>query len=96
MPRRRARNERAVDDLAKHLRQLQQFGPVEAAFVSLARTTAASLDRLEHDGDRSEHVVGSVARVHLQALDALRPNVTTAGDTFDRLIDELSTAVRDA
>jgi hypothetical protein len=93
--RRRGRNELAVDGVAKYLRDLQQFGPIETALVTLARTTGASLDRLEHDSERSEHVVGSVARVHLQALDSLRPNVTTAGDTFDKLLDELSTAVRD-
>jgi hypothetical protein len=92
--RHRYRNERSIDEVARYLRELQQFGPIEAALVTLARTTAAALDRLEHTSDRSEHVVGTVARVHLQALEALRPNTTTAADTFDRLLDELTTAIR--
>lgn len=89
------RNERGVGDVAKWLRELQQYGPFEHALITLARTTAASLDRLEHDQDRSEHTVGNVARVHLQVLAALRPNIAVAGDTFDQLLDELSTAIRD-
>jgi hypothetical protein len=93
--RQRLRNERAIDDVAKMLRELDQFGPIESALITLARTTGASLDRLEHDNDRSEHTVGSVARVHLQAIESLRPNVTIAGDAFDRLLGELSTALRD-
>jgi hypothetical protein len=92
--RRRGRNERAVDDLARLLREVDDWDAHRAAVVVLARTTAAALDRLEADPDRSEHVVGTVARVHAYALDALTPNVT-AGDAFDRLADELSAAVRD-
>jgi hypothetical protein len=91
----RWRNERAVDGVAKLLRDTDRYGPIEAAVVTLARTTAASLDRLEHDDDRSEHVIGTVARVHLQALTALRPNLMPTGDAFDRMLDELSSAVRD-
>jgi hypothetical protein len=95
--RHRYRNERGVDALARWLRDLQQYGPYEEALIILARTTAASLDRLEHqdDLDRSEHTVGNVARVHLQVIEALRPNMIPAGDSFDTLIDELSTALRD-
>jgi hypothetical protein len=77
------------------LRDLDQYGPMESAITVLARTTAAALDRLEQDPGRSEHTVGHVARVHLQALEALRPNVLPAGDAFDRLVDELAAAVRD-
>jgi hypothetical protein len=89
------RNERAVDGVAKLLRDTDRYGPIEAAVVCLARTTAASLDRLEHDELRSEHVIGTVARVHLQALSVLRPSMMPTGDAFDRMLDELSTAVRD-
>jgi hypothetical protein len=93
--RRRGRNERAVDDLAKYLRQLEQADPYIAAQIAAARTTAASLDRLESDVERSEHVIGSVARVHAQILSELRPLHGAGADAFDRLISELSSPIRD-
>jgi hypothetical protein len=93
--RRRGRNERAVDDLARYLRQLEQADPYIAAQISAARTTGASLDRLEADPDRSEHVVGSVARVHAAILAELRPVHAAGADAFDRLIGELSAPLRD-
>lgn len=77
------------------LREIDQYGPMETALVVLARTTAAALDRLELDAGRSEHTVGHVARVHLQALEALRPNMAPSADAFDRLADELAAAVRE-
>jgi hypothetical protein len=83
-----------VDGLAKYLRELGQDNPYVSAQVSAARTTAASLDRLEADVERSEHVVGSVARVHAQILAELRPTGPAGADAFDRLLGELSTAVR--
>jgi ABC-type enterochelin transport system substrate-binding protein len=94
--RRRGRNELAVDKLAGYLRKLHQFDPWREAVIKTARTTAASLDRLEHDDDRSEHVVGSVSRVHLEALEKLRPALIPTGDAFDRMLDELSASLRDA
>jgi len=90
------RNERAIQDVAKMLREADQFDPIARAIVTLARTTAASLDRLEHDPERSEYVVASTARTHLAILEACRPGMIVAGDSFDGLIDEIAAAVRDS
>lgn len=93
----RGRNERAADGVAAMLRRLGDYDDHRAAYVTLARTTAAALDRLEADPDRSEHVVGSVARVHAYCLDALRPTMLGGPtDPLESLADELAAAVRDA
>jgi hypothetical protein len=94
-PRRRGRNERAVDAVAALLRSTGDYDAHRAAYITLARTTAAALDRLEHDDDRSEHVIGTVARVHCHALDALRPAPGASLDALDALTDELAAALRD-
>jgi len=79
------------------LRRVGDYDDHRAAYVVLARTTGAALDRLEHDPDRSEHVVGTVARVHAHCLDALRPApMFGPADPLETLADELSTAVRDS
>jgi hypothetical protein len=93
--RRRARNERAIDRVAAYLRELDQSDPITDALIVLGRTTGAALDRLEADTESSEHTLGNVARVHLQVLEAARPNMTTTVDAFDRMLDDLSAAVRD-
>jgi len=93
--RRKGRNERIIDVCVRALRDGGRYGAREKALATLARTLGASLDRLEHDPGRSEHTVGHVARVHLQALEALRPNAAPSADAFDRLADELAAAVRE-
>jgi hypothetical protein len=95
VPRRRGRNERAVDALAAYIRRLDTYDPFTAAVVTLARTMAASLDRLEVDADRSEHVIGTVGRVQLQALEALRPTGPVSGDAFDELVAAMGAAMGD-
>lgn len=90
----RGRNQRAVDKLAGRLRELDASDEHTAALVTLARTCAASLDRLEHDTDRSEHTIATLGRVQLEVLRELRPPVT-GHDPFDELTAALSAAVRD-
>jgi hypothetical protein len=90
----RGRNQRAVDKLAKLLRDLDAFDDYTAAMVTLARTGAASLDRLERDDERSEHTIATLGRVQLEVLRELRPP-TTGHDPFDELTAALSAAVRD-
>lgn len=81
-----------MDGVAAALRRSGEFDEHRHAYVTLARTTAAALDRLEQDPDRSEHVLGTVARVHAHCLDSLRPADALAGaDPFDDLL----TALRD-
>jgi hypothetical protein len=50
---------------ATMLRHLED-DPLSRAFMTLARTTAAALDGLEADPRRSEHLLGTVARVHVR------------------------------
>ena len=90
----RGRNQRAVDALAKYLRSLEQADEYTAALIVLARTGAASLDRLEADDDRSEHTIATLARVQLEVLRELAPPVGT-NDPFDDLAAALDAAVRD-
>lgn len=90
--RRRGRNELAVDAVAGLLRELGDYNAHRRAFVTLARTTGAALDRLEADPDRSEHVVGNVARVHAIALEHLTPAPVPVTDDW---LDRFETAVRD-
>ena len=91
----RGRNQRAVDALAKRLRDGDDFDEYTAALVTLARTEAASLDRLERDDDRSEHTVATVGRGLLEVYRELKP-AQSGYDPFDALTDALSAAVRDS
>ena len=90
----RGRNQRAVDALAKRLRDGDEYDEYAAALVTLARTEAAALDRLERDDDRSEHTVATVGRGLLEVYRELRP-ATGVHDPFDELTAALSAAVRD-
>ncbi len=91
----RGRNQRAVDRLAKHLRAGDECDDYTEALIVLARTEAASLDRLERDDDRSEHTVATVGRGLLEVYRELRPT-NVGADPFDALTDALSAAVRDS
>ena len=75
------------------LRQLEVYDPLRQAYVTLARTTAASLDRLEADPQRSEHVVATVARVHGRCLEQLGPASGVVPDVLDVLAAELAEVV---
>jgi hypothetical protein len=90
----RGRNQRAVDALAKRWRTLDVYDEHTAAMITLARTGAASLDRLERDQDRSEHTIATLARVQLEVLRELTPPVS-GDDPFDALTAALSAAIRD-
>ena len=91
----RGRVQRSVDALAKQLRASDDYDAHTAALITTARVTAATLDRLEQDRDRSEHVVSTAAGRHLSVLLELRPG-TAIVDPFADLDDELSTALRDS
>ena len=78
------------------LRRLDDYGPWRRAYVTLARTTGAALDRLEADPKRSEHTLGSVARVHARCLEALRPSPSAIRDPLEVLAAELAAAVQDS
>ena len=85
-----------MDAVAGLLRNLGDYGAHRAAFVTLGRTTGAALDRLEHDPDRSEHVVGNVARVHAIVLEHLTPAPSSSSaDELDRFEDVIAAALRD-
>ena len=89
-----AGNERAVDEIVSMLRDLDDLDAHRQAFVTLARTTAAALDRLEADPARSEHTVATVARRDTaDALEALRPAPGVVPDALDVLTAELAAAV---
>lgn len=90
----RGRNQRAVDKLATRWRELDAFDDHTAALIVLARTCAASLDRLEHDDDRNEYTIATGGRVYLEVLRELTPPVG-GDDPFDALTAALSAAVRD-
>lgn len=77
------------------LRNLDGYDDHTAALITLSRDLAASLDRLEADDERSEHVIGTIARVQLDLLRTLAP-ATTAFDPFADLDAELDAAVRDS
>jgi hypothetical protein len=84
-----------VDKLAAMLRRIDAYDDHTAALITLARDLAASLDRLESDTDRSEHTIGTLARVQLDLLRELRPSVPTL-DPFAELDADLDTALRDS
>ena len=91
----RGRLQRSVDSLAKQLRTGDDYDEHTAALVTLARATAASLDRLEADRDRSEHTIAQLAARHLDVLRELRP-ATQVADLFAELDAELDAALRDS
>jgi hypothetical protein len=77
------------------LRGIGSYDDHTAALITLARDLAASLDRLESDRDRSEHTIGTLARVQLDLLRELRPNVPTL-DPFAELDADLDAALLDS
>jgi hypothetical protein len=89
----RGRNQRSIDKLAAMLRATGDYDDHTAALVTLSRDLAAAIDRLEADPDRSEHTIGTLARVQLDLLRELAPAAATF-DPFAVLDDELSTALR--
>jgi len=78
--RRRGRNERAIDAVAAALRRVDAYDEIAAARVTLARSEAAAIDRLEDDPDRSEHTIGSVGRVLRDLLADLAGHLGTNDD----------------
>jgi hypothetical protein len=92
--RRRGRNERALDEVARLLAREGVYDEIARALATLGRTTGAGLDRLEDDPGHSEHVLGSVARVHREVLGDLRSFVGEGDDlaalfaSFDEPADD--------
>jgi len=75
------------------LRGLKQYDDYRAALVTLARTGAAALDRLEADPRRSEYTIATLARVHLGALGELRPSDIRSDDAFTALLVGMTNAM---
>lgn len=86
--------ENGIFDLAKALSEQGVGDEHTRALTALARTTAASLDRLNKDAKRNESTIASVAKVHLDILAELAMPIHEH-DPFDELTLALSAAVRD-
>jgi hypothetical protein len=69
-----------LDRTVAALRAADRLDDADRALIALARSTANGLDRLEADAHRSEHVVASMARVHLSVLMALAQRDASAGE----------------
>jgi len=86
-----------LDRTVAALRAADRLDDSDRALIALARSTANGLDRLEADAHRSEHVVASMARVHLAVLVALSQRDAAAGELApgDDGDDELAGLLRD-
>jgi hypothetical protein len=77
--------------VAGALRRLDAYDELAQARVTLARTLAASLDRLEGDPDRAEYTLGSVGRVYRDLLGDL-----AAPFASDASLEQLLAALDDS
>lgn len=93
-PRRpRGRAERSVDELVKAWRRDELLDERLGVIGTAMRALAASVDRQEHNPDRSEHVLVTAARA--LATTALAVEAAGAGDDAAQLT-QLAAAVRAA
>ena len=79
----KGRNSRALDRLARDLRDAGDYDAHAQALMTTARTIAASLDRMEHDYGASEHTIGANARVLLAIMEQLRPRDRSEANELD-------------
>lgn len=85
---------RAVGALAAELKRTGVDDAHTLATLDALRRVANSLDRLEHDPDRSEHTVGANARVFAQLLEQVRPADTSGVDDLDAFRTAIADAAR--